>query len=226
MATSNVRNGSPGGSIAVRERERVAVQLRIDGLTYDEIGARLGVSRRMASRIVNRAMNRVLREPVGQLVDLESARLDALWQAMWPRALAGSAATPRCACASASAGPGYSAWTSRPSWRCACRARRSTPSTARSSSCWRATDAARAAREPPPWPGPGSDVVASSSAAAPGGGVIARAPAGRPSKTGAWGRVRGRLGHRFAPLGWVLVDVPRGQYRRWPRQRAPAGTRW
>lgn len=91
MATSNVRNGSPGGSIAVRERERVAVQLRIDGLTYDEIGARLGVSRRMASRIVNRAMNRVLREPVGQLVDLESARLDALWQAMWPRALAGSA---------------------------------------------------------------------------------------------------------------------------------------
>jgi DNA-binding CsgD family transcriptional regulator len=91
MATSNGRNGSPRGSIAVRERERVAVQLRIEGLTYDEIGDRLGVSRPMASRIVNRAMNRVLREPVGQLVDLEAARLDALWQAMLPRALAGSA---------------------------------------------------------------------------------------------------------------------------------------
>lgn len=36
-------------------------------------------------------MNRVLREPVGQLIDLESARLDALWGAMWPRTLAGSA---------------------------------------------------------------------------------------------------------------------------------------
>ena len=91
MATSNVPNGSPGGSLQARERERVAVGLRIDGLTYDEIGDRLGISDRMASRIVNRAMNRVLREPVGQLVDLESARLDALWQAMWPKALAGSA---------------------------------------------------------------------------------------------------------------------------------------
>jgi hypothetical protein len=45
----------------------------------------------MASRIFHRAMTRVLRVPVGQLIDLESARLDALWQAMWPRALAGSA---------------------------------------------------------------------------------------------------------------------------------------
>jgi hypothetical protein len=91
MATSNARNGSRGGSIAARQRERVAVELRVDGLTYAEIGDRLGVSGRMACRIVNRAMNRVLREPVGQLVDLESARLDALWAAMWPRALAGSA---------------------------------------------------------------------------------------------------------------------------------------
>jgi hypothetical protein len=91
MATSNQANGSPGGSIAARERERVAVMLRIDGLKYHEIGAQLGISDRMASRIVNRAMNRVLREPVGQLVDLEAARLDRLWQAMLPRALAGSA---------------------------------------------------------------------------------------------------------------------------------------
>jgi DNA-binding CsgD family transcriptional regulator len=91
MATSNGRNGSPGGSIAVRERERVAVELRVQGYSYAEIGDRLGVSRKMASRIVNRAMDRVLREPVGQLIDLELARLDALWQAMWPRALRGSA---------------------------------------------------------------------------------------------------------------------------------------
>jgi hypothetical protein len=69
----------------------VAVTLRVEGCTYAEIGDQLGISDRMASRIVNRAMNRVLREPVGQLVDLESARLDALWQAIMPRALAGSA---------------------------------------------------------------------------------------------------------------------------------------
>jgi hypothetical protein len=91
MAASNPRNGSPGGPLAVRERERLAVQLRIEGLTYDEIGDRLGVSRPMASRIVNRAINRVLREPVEQLVQLEASRLDALWAAMFPRALRGSA---------------------------------------------------------------------------------------------------------------------------------------
>jgi hypothetical protein len=92
MATSNQANGSPGGSLrARRERERVAVALRVEGCTYAEIGDQLGVSDRMASRIVNRAMDRVLREPVGQLVELEAARLDALWAAMWPRVLAGSA---------------------------------------------------------------------------------------------------------------------------------------
>ena len=92
MATSSQPNGSPGGSLrARRERERLAVELRIEGCTFGQIGARLGVSDRMASRIFHRAMDRVLREPVGQLVDLEAARLDALWAAMWPRALAGSA---------------------------------------------------------------------------------------------------------------------------------------
>jgi hypothetical protein len=91
MATSNAPNGSPWGSLRARERERMAVGLRVDGCTYAEIGDRLGVSDRMASRIVNRAMNRVLHEPVGQLIELEARRLDALWQAMWPRALAGSA---------------------------------------------------------------------------------------------------------------------------------------
>jgi len=92
LATSNQPNGSPRGSLAARrERERVAVELRVEGCTYAEIGDQLGVSDRMASRIVNRAMNRVLREPVAQLIDLEAARLDGLWAAMWPRALAGSA---------------------------------------------------------------------------------------------------------------------------------------
>jgi DNA-binding CsgD family transcriptional regulator len=87
MATSNAPNGSPWSSLRARERERVAVALRVDGCSYAEIGNRLGISDRMASRIVNRAMNRVLRE----LVDLESARLDALWAAMWPKAMRGSA---------------------------------------------------------------------------------------------------------------------------------------
>jgi hypothetical protein len=38
MATSNQANGSPGGSLRARERERLAVALRVDGCTYAEIG--------------------------------------------------------------------------------------------------------------------------------------------------------------------------------------------
>jgi predicted transcriptional regulator len=92
MATSNQPNGSPGGSLrARRERERLAVELRVEGCTFTEIGDRLGISDRMASRIFHRAMGRVLREPVEQLVQLEASRLDALWAAMFPRALRGSA---------------------------------------------------------------------------------------------------------------------------------------
>jgi hypothetical protein len=97
MATRNQPNGSPGGSLhALRERERLAVELRVEGCTFAVIGARLGVSDRMASRIFHRAMDRVLREPVGQLIELESARLDALWRAAWPKALAGSARHIEC----------------------------------------------------------------------------------------------------------------------------------
>lgn len=97
MATSNQPNGSPGGSLhARRERERLAVELRVQGSTFAVIGDRLGVSDRMASRIFHRAMDRVLREPVAELIELESARLDALWQAAWPKALAGSARHIEC----------------------------------------------------------------------------------------------------------------------------------
>jgi hypothetical protein len=50
MATNNQPNGSPGGSLrARRERERLAVELRVEGCTFAEIGAQLGVSDRMAS---------------------------------------------------------------------------------------------------------------------------------------------------------------------------------
>jgi hypothetical protein len=97
MNTSNQPNGSPGGSLhARRERERLAVELRVEGCTFAVIGAHLGVSDRMASRIFHRAMDRVLREPVGQLIHLEAARLDGLWQAAWPKALAGSARHIEC----------------------------------------------------------------------------------------------------------------------------------
>jgi hypothetical protein len=79
------------GSPAVRQREAHAVDLRTEGLTYREIGTRLGVTRQMATKIIMRALKALPRESAAQMVVLEGERLDAILAAMWPRAMAGSA---------------------------------------------------------------------------------------------------------------------------------------
>jgi DNA-binding CsgD family transcriptional regulator len=82
------------GSAAVRQREADALDLRAEGLTFQEIGARLGVSRQMAARIVRRGLRALPRESAAELVVLQDAQLDMIWAAMFPRAVEGS---PRAA---------------------------------------------------------------------------------------------------------------------------------
>ena len=79
------------GSVKVRERERVALAMRTAGETFAAIGTALHISDRMASRITRRALDRVVREDAKALIDLEAERLDVLWRAVLPCALAGSA---------------------------------------------------------------------------------------------------------------------------------------
>ncbi len=63
---------------AVRDAE--AAQLRADGLTYQAIADRLGMSHRdLARRAVERALAATVREPADELRQLELIRLDALW---------------------------------------------------------------------------------------------------------------------------------------------------
>lgn len=62
--------------VAVREREARALALRRDGRTYAEIGEVLGVNRQMATRIVQRGLDRIVREPAEQVRLLELERLD------------------------------------------------------------------------------------------------------------------------------------------------------
>jgi hypothetical protein len=77
--------------IEVAEREAKALDLRKAGLTYDQIGAQLGgISRSRAAHIVRRALDRLVQEPGEELVKLEVERLDMLWRALLPKALAGS----------------------------------------------------------------------------------------------------------------------------------------
>lgn len=78
--------------VLAREREREAVQLRIAGASYDEIARHLGIRRGSAHRIVQRVLAR-LSAQTGELAEevrrLELERLDALWRALYERAVNG-----------------------------------------------------------------------------------------------------------------------------------------
>jgi hypothetical protein len=64
--------------LAVRQREARALELRRDGRTHTEIAQILGVSRPMATRIINRGMDRIVKEPASQVRLIELERLDQL----------------------------------------------------------------------------------------------------------------------------------------------------
>ena len=65
-------------SIATREKDAKAVDLRRRGLTYDQIGAQLGCAASSAHEAVQRGLREALAEPAAELIQLESERLDAL----------------------------------------------------------------------------------------------------------------------------------------------------
>ena len=52
------------------QRETEAVELRIGGCTFDQIGTKLGVGRPQAYKLVKRAMGRLIAESVEQVADL------------------------------------------------------------------------------------------------------------------------------------------------------------
>jgi len=79
------------GSAAVRQREALAVDLRAEGLTYREVGERLGITRQMATRVVKRGLATLVRERGAEMLALDNERVDMVWRAMWPHARAGSA---------------------------------------------------------------------------------------------------------------------------------------
>jgi hypothetical protein len=64
--------------VAVAEREARALALRRDGATYADIGQVLGVSRQMATRIVQRGLRRMVVENAEQARLVELDRLDQL----------------------------------------------------------------------------------------------------------------------------------------------------
>jgi hypothetical protein len=67
-----------------------AVELRTRGLTYDQIAVQLGYANRgTVFRVVSDALKAETVEAVKDLRSLEVARLDALQDAVWDKAMAG-----------------------------------------------------------------------------------------------------------------------------------------
>jgi len=84
--TTTPRPLTPDGS----QIEAHVVSLRSSGRTYEQIAMEIGLSgKSQAFRILQRALRRIPAERVDELRALDSARLDAMTSAIWPKALSG-----------------------------------------------------------------------------------------------------------------------------------------
>jgi hypothetical protein len=71
-------------------RRQQALDLRLAGATYRQIGERLGVSPPIAWKHTQAALQQAPHEPAQEVREIELARLDRLHMAHWPQALGGS----------------------------------------------------------------------------------------------------------------------------------------
>ena len=67
-------------TLETAERDAEIARLRGTGMTYQQIGDRLGVSKQTAYEGFRRALKDIVREPTQETIDLELDRLDLLWR--------------------------------------------------------------------------------------------------------------------------------------------------
>jgi len=87
------RRSKPGADAVMLVRRPEALQLRIAGATYREIGARLGVSPQTAYTDIQASLAELNAEKTKQAEqyrELELERLDRASLALWPKVIAGS----------------------------------------------------------------------------------------------------------------------------------------
>jgi hypothetical protein len=78
--------------LKAREREQMAVKLRLSGATYEQIGHALGISAPAAHKAVMRSLQRTIEktdEDVEKIRHLELQRLDAMLFGLWQKAKEG-----------------------------------------------------------------------------------------------------------------------------------------
>lgn len=86
------RNATSAAKINVAIRRREALKLRLAGMTFDEMGARLNCSAPYAYRMVIAELESVAddaKENTAPLRELEARRLDAVQEAIWAKVAGG-----------------------------------------------------------------------------------------------------------------------------------------
>lgn len=88
--TGTTRGSTSQAALSAAERQRLALEMRIAGHTFEAIAIELGYSHaRGAKKAVDAGLRKTLQEPADQLRDLEVARMDVMLNSIWPRVLKG-----------------------------------------------------------------------------------------------------------------------------------------
>lgn len=89
-AYSSVGSPTSRRSAEISATRRIeAVSLRLAGMTYEQIGERLGVSTSQASRLVKQSLESAENSVAQDMRDIENARLDRAQSAIWSNVLRG-----------------------------------------------------------------------------------------------------------------------------------------
>lgn len=88
--TQGARNQTSTKRLEQRERARKALELRKNGVSYDDICTSLGFkSRAAAFKAVMSCLNRLEKEPAEEVRKLEVSRIERLWMTYYPKAVKG-----------------------------------------------------------------------------------------------------------------------------------------
>lgn len=90
--TCDPRTPTRPARLQARERDRRALEMRMQGLTFSAIGVELGVTRQAAEQAVRRSLEETkaaIAERADELRAIEMERLEKITEVLWPRVLEG-----------------------------------------------------------------------------------------------------------------------------------------
>lgn len=75
--------------LAIRERQKTALELRLAGDTFQSIADKLGCSKHTAHSLYEKALDATIKEPAARIREAELLRLDGIFAGFWPAAQRG-----------------------------------------------------------------------------------------------------------------------------------------